>query len=146
MMINRFRRMAEAYGADIDRWPVDAQAEALRLLDRSAEARAAWAQAQQLDRWLDEGGPTVDVERTERVMAAIGARLDGRAVPGFVPPPSRGARAVWPSAAFLAVMGVLGLVVGTAMPPAPATITIASADDGVAGLIPRPSNALSWLP
>jgi hypothetical protein len=49
MTLRRFRGLADSYGADLQRWPEDLRAQALTLLDASAEARAIITGARELD-------------------------------------------------------------------------------------------------
>ena len=49
MTLRRFRRLAESYGGDLQRWPHGLRMEALALLEASAEARAIMAGAGELD-------------------------------------------------------------------------------------------------
>lgn len=68
--IERFRELAEAFGGDVDRWPVDVRAEARMLVDTDTAARAALADAAALDAVLDlYTAPELDT-------AAVLARLD----------------------------------------------------------------------
>src|SRR5690242_12716871 len=53
MTLVRFRHMLDAYGAEPSHWPHDERDEALALLDRSPEARAARTAAARLDFALD---------------------------------------------------------------------------------------------
>lgn len=61
MTLRRFRKLADSYGADLQRWPERLRAQALALLAASAEARSVIAQARELD---------------EVITAAAGARRD----------------------------------------------------------------------
>lgn len=50
----RFRQLAETYGADLRRWPVDERAAAIAFMERSpTEAQAALTEALALDDALD---------------------------------------------------------------------------------------------
>lgn len=57
MNVERLQVLLDAYGAEPARWPDDERAAALALLTESAAARAAHADARQLDDWLDVAPP-----------------------------------------------------------------------------------------
>ena len=60
MTLNRFRTLADSYGADLQRWPERMRPQALVLLDSSGEAREIIARAK-----------TVRVERCESFRGRI---------------------------------------------------------------------------
>ncbi|MGY0714627.1 hypothetical protein [Azospirillum argentinense] len=112
MTLKEFKRFADLYGGDIDRWPATDGVDALTLLENSAEARAILADAAALDALLDRAAPAVDEDSVHRVMDGIAARLDAppaERVPApwtLSAPPMR----FWPTAGFLAVMGMAGFL------------------------------------
>jgi hypothetical protein len=62
LTLRRFKELAEAYGADLEHWPVDRRAGAQILLQSSAEARAAIEKAAALDEVLMAGRLQADGE------------------------------------------------------------------------------------
>ncbi|KAA0592606.1 hypothetical protein J2848_006105 [Azospirillum lipoferum] len=112
MTLKEFKRYADAYGADLDRWPHSARIDALALLDDSAEARDLLVDAAVTDALLDAAPtPLVSARREARVYDRIADCLAQRVVPEFVPwflsrPPFRPA----PLAGFLAGMALAGFL------------------------------------
>ncbi|TWA66380.1 hypothetical protein FBZ82_10845 [Azospirillum brasilense] len=111
MTLKEFKRFADLYGGDIDRWPATDGIDALTLLEDSAEARAILADAAALDALLDRAAPAVDEDGVRRVLSGIAARLDASVEPPPAPwslsaPPMR----FWPTAGFLAAMGMAGFL------------------------------------
>ncbi len=112
MTLKEFKRYAAAYGANLDRWPRPAAADALALLDHCAEARLELGDAATTDRLLGSAtAPLVSAEREQRLYERIFDRIAERAMPEIMPwflakPPLR----VGPTAGFLALMGVLGFL------------------------------------
>lgn len=139
MRIARFIHLAEAHGGDLERWPAAEREAARALLGWSDEARRALEEAQALDVWLDRAAPAVDAERVERLAARIEAALDHR-TPVRVPPAWSLPRLL-PAATFLAVMGLMGVVIGSAgIVPASAGAT------DLAGLVTgQPSYLTAWV-
>ncbi|NYZ14093.1 hypothetical protein HL658_16175 [Azospirillum sp. RWY-5-1] len=139
MRIARFIHLAEAHGGDLERWPVAEREAARELLGWSDEARRALEEAQALDIWLDRATPAVDAKRVERLASRIEEALDRRG-PAPVPPAWTLPR-LWPAATFLAVMGLMGVVVGSVgLVPASAGAT------GLAGLVTAGPSYLSvWV-
>lgn len=123
MTLDRFRRIVAAYGADPVRWPPEERALATAFMAQTAAAHDLLAEARDLDRALDD----LVAEVPEPAMARLAAAT------AFPPPQatsSRGDRwrpdlraalglALWPRAAALASMAVLGIVVGLAVQPEP---------------------------
>jgi hypothetical protein len=141
MRIARFIHLAEAHGGDLERWPAAERDAARDLLGWSDEARRALEEAQALDVWLDRAAPEVDAERVERLATRIEEALDRRGpVPAPVPPAWTLPR-LWPAATFLAVMGLIGVVVGSVgLVPGSAGAT------GLAGLVTaQPSYMTVWV-
>ncbi|MGH8202134.1 MAG: hypothetical protein ACREVO_17495 [Steroidobacteraceae bacterium] len=56
MTLERFRTLAESYGADLQRWPEQLRSQAGQLLDSSAEAREIIATARELDEAIGAAG------------------------------------------------------------------------------------------
>jgi hypothetical protein len=151
MNIARFRHLADAYGADIARWPAEERADASSLLAQSEEAQRVLAQARVLDAWIALGAPEVEDAQVERVYdtimnrvgrdssapVRIGAMPPGAARMAFFRP-----RTFLPAAAFLAGMAVTGVLAGAEnlfLPSASAT----TAD--IASLVaPEPSYFTAW--
>jgi len=74
MTLDRLQQLLDAYGADPMRWPEEERAAALAMLARSAEARAALADAERLDAILDlaeSAEPSSDL--AARIVAAAPA-------------------------------------------------------------------------
>ncbi|MBK4720781.1 hypothetical protein JJL56_18090 [Azospirillum sp. YIM DDC1] len=111
MTLKEFKRFADLYGGDIDRWPATDGVDALTLLEDSAEARAILADAAALDALLDRAAPAVTEDSVQRVLKGIAARLDAPVRPAPTPwtlaaAPMR----FWPTAGFLAAMGMAGFL------------------------------------
>jgi hypothetical protein len=118
-------RLLEAYGADSAHWPEEERAAAEALLRGSAAARAALAEARELDAFLQRHSvAAADPDLAERVIARA---LDAPQERGMTLSPrshdvGEGVRVrgplfpfrLWPRLAGLAVAGVLGFVVGIA--------------------------------
>jgi hypothetical protein len=117
MMVWRFRRLIEAYGADPARWPPPERAAALALLATSAQARAALEDARRLDALLAaDRRPAPDASLAESIIARAAAqpqerpaRSDRRLEPGGWSLPR-----LWPQAAGLLAAALLGFAVGWA--------------------------------
>jgi len=128
MMIWRFRRLIEAYGADPARWPAGERSRAEALLARSDRARRLLAEAQALDAVLmADARPAAD----ERLAAAVIARATA-APQERRPKQPREFRLdwslarLWPQAVGLAAAAVLGFVVGWSdlLPPSAGDDTV----------------------
>lgn len=63
MTLERFRKLADSYGADLRRWPQRLQVPARALLESSAEARKIMAAASELDEAIRSAGSA----RSERL-------------------------------------------------------------------------------
>jgi hypothetical protein len=128
MMIWRFRRLIEAYGADPARWPAGERARAEALLVRSERARRRLAEAQAFDAVLmADAKPAAD----ERLIAAVIARATAEPQQRQPAQPREfrldwSLARLWPQAVGLAAAGVLGFVVGWTdlLPPAPGDDTV----------------------
>lgn len=84
LTLGRFRSMTESYGADPDRWPEQARADARALLSVSAEARAMLEDVRALDDLIEtthaqEDGllwkPGEQDAALERLRAGVAARI-----------------------------------------------------------------------
>lgn len=113
MSLDRFATLADAYGADLRRWPQAEQAAARARLDRDARAQQVLAQAGALDAVLDAVPRAVAThELRERVLAAAAGAGFGR----------RGGRRrgpvsvlAWLSGAGWAAAGFAGVAFGMSM-------------------------------
>lgn len=115
MRYARLRRLAEAYGADLGRWPRSERAAAERLLARSPKARALLDEAGRLDGLLDRFdpvaaeppfGPALDLPAALPAQDRPRMRQEPR---GFAP---RENRQFWFRAATLAMASVVGVLIG----------------------------------
>lgn len=111
MKIEYFRQMADAYGADIARWPLAVQGEAGRLLAASSEAATIIAEAGALDRLLDQAAGHIADADMDRVWGGIAARLNAEPSPVRTSLWTR-VRPHLPAAAFLASMLAIGMISG----------------------------------
>ena len=126
MTIAEFERLLDVYGSDRTRWPVEARAGAGHLVGRDRAARRLLAEAEALDRALEQAPlPTLAQEaamaerivaaarRTPRIVAVAKAGLAPTAAPAgdnvVQLPTSRGHRQQWLTAktAFGGVAGAL---------------------------------------
>lgn len=115
MDIERFRELAEAYGAERRRWPRDEQPLYDRFAD-SREGRTILAEAERLDAFLD--GWRLDAQPGDLELRVLAA-ADGRRVRRLLP---------WISTGFLA-SAALGFAIGFAQAP------VESGTDFLSGLI-----------
>ena len=125
MNTERYERLAEAYGADIGRWP-QADREAARVFQaREPEAaRRILAEAAALDHLLHRWStPAPGAALRERVLAGAPRPRAARRGFGF-----------WLSGAGLAAAGVAGLIVGIA--GSSAAVSDVRADDLLAAAVP----------
>jgi len=114
MEIARFRRLLDAHGADIARWPQAERAAACRLLATSPEARRLQGDAANLDRILEGARGGVAPESVARVVGKVSGALPAQAIPAART--LRGGPVV--SAALFGALVVLGFVAGIAEPDA----------------------------
>jgi hypothetical protein len=119
--LERFARVLDAYGADAGRWPEAERAAALRLVARSAEARALRDHAAELDALL-ERAPLA--EPSPGLRATVLADVLATVLTSASPAPWRQWAALlwpfgpsWQPASALLLAGLLGFAVGAAMPP-----------------------------
>lgn len=133
MDIERYRSLAEAYGADMRRWPEDQRDAALALHVREPDAAGKiLAEAAILDGALDAWRPpAVSFDLRERVMAAAPR-----------PRAARGGRfGLWLSGAGLAAACAAGIVVG--MAGSAAAVSDARADELLAAASDDAATALT---
>ena len=71
MTLKQFKRLLDAYGADVQRWPAEERRAARTLLARDPAARAAQHDAAELDRWLEAYDPPSEAGAAARVMAEL---------------------------------------------------------------------------
>jgi hypothetical protein len=71
MTLKQFKRLLDAYGADVQRWPGEERRAARALLARDPAARAAQHDAAELDRWLDAYDPPSEAGAAARVAAGL---------------------------------------------------------------------------
>jgi hypothetical protein len=82
LTLKRFKTMTESYGADLLRWPERQRAEAERLLEHSAKARALLADERRLDEALAavSARQGADQQRNDDQAAALARLRSGVAV------------------------------------------------------------------
>jgi hypothetical protein len=83
MTLERFKSLADSYGADLDRWPEDIRQDARGLLDSSHAARAILAQARVLDEALEsaarmEGSQSWPREEAAAALVRLRSRVAAR--------------------------------------------------------------------
>jgi hypothetical protein len=136
MTLRRFQRMADSYGAALQRWPDASRAAAEALLQVSAEARRLLAEARALDEMLQAASTRNDAARWSRGgQAAALARLRSGVAARIAAPMPRQPSAERPLGQTLRAMFahrrwvgmatgsgfavVAGLVIGSLYAPAP---------------------------
>lgn len=72
--LEQLEQHLDVYGSALERWPAEAQAAARRLLESSAEARAAWARAERLTALLDAAPDVLPSAALQARIAALPAR------------------------------------------------------------------------
>ncbi|CAH2601974.1 conserved protein of unknown function [Rhodovastum atsumiense] len=96
LSLERFRALAQSYGADLPRWPEEWRAGAAALLADSAEARQVLREARRLDALLLEAGqaeaamgwsPAEEDAALARLRAVVAARIAA--------PPARRRHGAW---------------------------------------------------
>ena len=114
MTYEEFMYYLEAYGASLHRWPRELRETARAFLASSSPAVAAQDETARLDALLDRLALTPDRGSETRVTAraqSIAARSTGVAGGHFVLRVR--AAALWPRAAALAAVAVLGILTGS---------------------------------
>jgi hypothetical protein len=115
MTPDQFRRLAETWGGDVERWPA-ATREAARRLAASAEGAAVLDQQARLDRFLAVA-PEIETERADRSSLLVLQRL--AAMPQQHRPPWHRRLLRWPAlvpAASLACSVMVGVWLAGAIP------------------------------
>jgi hypothetical protein len=114
MTLDEFTMLAEAWGADIGRWPEHLRAAAADLAGRP-EAAAVLAEADRVDRLIIAGKPDVSSDRIDRAIFGVVGTIAGK-------PHRTGSQAMrslrrWliPAASF-ATAAVLGVSLGLVRP------------------------------
>lgn len=126
--VARFRDLVAAYGANSARWPEAERDAARALIAASAEARDIVARAERLDTALAALPADVPDAALSRLMAATAfppSRRSTRALAAGFDWRGMMAGVLWPRAAGLAAIAVLGIVVGLASEP-----VYSNSDDG----------------
>ncbi len=122
MNFEQFKYYLDAYGANLRRWPAVARTAAQALIVTDQAAAAALAEAERLDRALDVYALADDPAAARRLVARIAARAAsapvrragwaGRQFGIGVFDSGVLWGALWPRAAALAIVMVLGIVTG----------------------------------
>jgi len=116
MTIEHFRRLAEAYGSDLSRWPAETQAAAQILRELDGQARAILAEEAELDMLvalLPQPAAAPGILVSKLLNATPGGRSRGVLVwlaelwPG---------EARWPAPAFLSLALAVGILAGGNLP------------------------------
>jgi hypothetical protein len=71
MTLKQFKRLLDAHGADMQRWPAAERRAARALLARDDAARKAQHDAAELDRWLEAYDPPSEAGAAARVVAGL---------------------------------------------------------------------------
>ena len=118
MTLEEFRRLADTWGGDIERWPVPRRVEA-RQCAATEEGASIVAGAQRLDAMLATA-PDVAPERAARAAFAVVQRIAAEGVGGSRQGPSRQGSWVlsnwWMPAASVAGSALIGISLATMMP------------------------------
>jgi hypothetical protein len=115
MTLDEFERLALTWGSDIARWPEAVRADAAAMA-RDPDAAAVLAEAQELDRLLNDAAPEIEDARIDRAIHLVNTRLAQDTVQ-----PARGwleaLAATWfaPAAGF-ACAALIGLLLGVVDP------------------------------
>ncbi len=112
MIFEEFMYYLDAYGASLERWPQELRPAASAFLAASAAAAAAQAETARLDALLDRLalGPGRESETRVRARTLTGASRPRRAVGIAL---RANAARLWPRAAVLALVAVLGIIAGS---------------------------------
>lgn len=114
MEFKHFRRLLDAYGADLRSWPAAERRPAQEFLAVSADARRAHAETAALDGRLRAAAPAVSEASVQRVLGRLATppRRAGMRPPSVGAGRDRGSDRSWAPTAILAGMAALGLAVG----------------------------------
>ena len=132
MTLDRFRELAAAYGAKLERWPESERASANRLLESSTAALSVLREERALDSELLLAEPAALSSAFERKLAEIPVRHPQAALSPF-------RRWLWAPLLGWSVAAALGLVLGAGfadaddIPAATATAEV-SADEAIDAL------------
>jgi hypothetical protein len=133
MMLERIETLVATYGAARDRWPADDRAAIEAFLAASPEAQHLVAEAEALDRLLNQASSTATLAQVRRVRERLFAELDAQTgtagsdasdagegatvipfqIPARVRPAESVKQPLWREAALLAAALMLGVFVGT---------------------------------
>ncbi len=108
--LERFRTFVEAYGANLERWPLEARRVAERALG-TREAQAWLAEQSPIDAWLDQAPELAPSAALLRRVAEIPAR-HARSPAGSAWPFGR----LWHVVAAAAAAAIMGITVGLSAP------------------------------
>ena len=102
LTLRRFEALVGSYGADLRRWPAEMRADAQKLLDFSAPARALLAEARTLDEAIERASRREDAALWHHYERdATLARLRSRVAARIAPAVSRRRPARWSLAQIL---------------------------------------------
>ena len=142
MTIDEFKQLAEAWGADIARWPPHRRAEAEAVAQTPA-ATAILEEAQRLDFLIAMSMPEIDADRINRaslnVATAIAAGLDRTTPPGL-----RFARWWLAPAASFACAAAVGIWLGVTLPLSSLQVS-ADTQNVLSVLLDNDSLELNWI-
>jgi hypothetical protein len=141
MTLDEFRRLADARGGDIARWPPAVRAEATALA-QDKEAAAILAEARELDRLTALAAPQVGQDRTDDAIHAVIMRLAEADERPWRPSLTALARWVMPAASF-ACAAAIGVYLGFAYPVERPTTT-SEAQAALMLLLDPDSTAADW--
>jgi hypothetical protein len=131
MTLKRFQKLADSYGADLQRWPGRLRPQARTLLESSAQARRIMARAREIDEAIGAAGDARSEtlwsgERPEVALVRLRNSVAARIGPGSAADevPIRAARSGpgrvrwigWAMAASVAILA--GVVLGIVYSPA----------------------------
>jgi len=128
MKVEAFRRLLDAYGGDPKRWPGKRRQAALALLEISAEAREAQAEACTLDCALDRLAPPVESRRVARLLSTVIEETRAIASSGPIIIPDPIDPWWWRSAAILGAAACLGFLIGFTVLNGPVPVQTARVD------------------
>jgi hypothetical protein len=114
MTLDEFRELAEAWGADIARWPEHPRMSAAELA-RQGEAMAVLAEAERFDRLISVAKPNVQADRVDQAIFNVVTLLAANSRPASSHRVSLRPRWLIPAAGF-ATAAVLGVSLGLMKP------------------------------